>query len=121
MAVVRVDDLRRRLEHDKVVSMRSGAGATGWQTADTYKFKNNGRTKMLAVKSSATSIDLTVKTPRKTQGTPSLDIPDYVKTLDAIEMRVIGPFEPSVYNDANGDVEFDVEAGTGLSMALISE
>ena len=62
-----------------------------------------------------------MKTPQKTKGNPSLDIPDYAKTLAATTLRSIGPFEPSVYNDGNGDVEFDVEAGTGLSMALIQE
>ena len=50
MAEVRVDTLVQRLEHDEQVTLRTGTGATGWQTADTYKFKNNGRIKMLYIK-----------------------------------------------------------------------
>lgn len=78
-------------------------------SADTYFIpSNNGRVLLLCA--AATTSNLTVETPN---GVDGLAVTDLVNALTSA-IRVLGPFPPSIYNDAQGRVKFSVSANTNV-------
>lgn len=105
------------------VQQASAAGATttrtgSLNTTDTYVVRNNGRTLLLFEKTGAGNCTVTVQTPAKQAG---LDVAERTFTVVATTGDVVaGPFPPSVYNDAAGDLRFTLSDAVGLTVAAIA-
>ena len=86
-------------------------------TTNNYKFKNDGKTFLHVKKTGAGACDCTFTTPR-TVG--SLAIADPVVQVPATTGdKMIGPFEPDLFNDGDGNVTVTFSEITGLSAAVI--
>lgn len=86
--------------------------ATAATSADTYYFANDGRVVLLA--DAATTATVTIQTPGTVAGNA---IADTAVALPDGDTYVLGPFPPSVYNDALGRAAVTVSANTTI-MAL---
>jgi hypothetical protein len=94
----------------------SGANASG---DGGNKFANDGRT-MLHIKAGATAaanFNVTVETPGTVDGQA---VADRVKACVKEKEYFLGPFPPGVYNQAGGEVYFDIGAdATGIDIAAL--
>lgn len=84
---------------------------------DGFTFRNDGRTFLWVRNVGSTQVTLTFVTPATVAGLavtdPTLAIPG--AAAEPFEKRLIGPFPPNAYNDANGDVRVTTDAnGTNL-------
>ena len=87
-------------------------------TSDTYKFRNDGKTRLLVEKSGAGACTLTMVTPATVRG---LAVSDKTATIAASTGDVaLGPFPPSLYNDENGDMTVSFSEITGITAAVIA-
>jgi hypothetical protein len=94
--------------------------ALGAANADGSYFVNDGRV-IIAVKNTDSGTPVvTFETPNLVDG---LAIADLTLTMAAGNVtpdhKLIGPFPPSIYNDAQGRVEVEFSAVTNLSIAAI--
>lgn len=86
-------------------------------TTNTYQFVNDGYTLVHAKKSGAGDCTVTITTPGTVDG---MAITDRTVTVVATTGdKFIGPFPPSVYNDANGKVSMVFSETTGLTVAVL--
>jgi hypothetical protein len=86
--------------------------------SNTYIVRNNGRTLLLFEKTGAGNCTVTVQTPAKQGG---LDVAERTFNVPATTGDVAaGPFPPSLYNDASGDLRFTLSEVTGLTVAVVS-
>lgn len=104
-----------------VQELVSGSGITPSTTtpsaASDYVIANDGKTWIEAIKTGASNCTVTV-TSQKTLG--GLAVADQTDTVVATTgTRRIGPFEPSIYNDSNGDVTVQFSEVTGLTVAVL--
>jgi hypothetical protein len=79
-------------------------------------FKNDGRTFFHVKNGSGGNITLTFTTPGKIGG---VDIANPEVVCDAGEERLIGPFEPSIFNNASGLVAVGYSGVTSLTVAAV--
>ena len=79
-------------------------------SADSFLVPNNGSVRLI-VTNSAGANNLTVVTPGNVDGNA---IADLVIELTASKLYVIGPFPPSVYNNAAGQLRFTVSANADV-------
>jgi hypothetical protein len=78
-----------------------------------FVMKNDGRTIIKCKKSGAGACTVTFKTPAQVRG---LDIAEATGTVPATTGDIdFGPFEPSLFNDGNGDMRFNFSEITGLT------
>jgi hypothetical protein len=98
----------------------AGKAATynsGLLTANTYVFRNNGKTLLHFKKTGAGICTVTVASPKTVKGhavaAGSIAVP--ATTGDVF----VGPFDHEVYDDINHDVSFTLSEITGLSVAVI--
>jgi hypothetical protein len=98
--------------------VRTGSGkAVTYATPGTQHSipSNDGRVFIRAV-NTGTTHTLTVQTPGSVAG---LAIAEATFTLTATTGdQMIGPFEPAVFNQSDGAVYIDIDAITGLTMAV---
>ncbi len=104
---------------DKVVN--SGVAATYYSTsllaADTQTFTNDGRVMLHFKKSGAGNATVTIQAQATVQG---LAVSNRSVSVPATTGDVfIGPFAPSIFNDANGVVSFSFSDTVGLSFAIL--
>ena len=79
-------------------------------------FVNDGNV-MLHIKNSGTIKALTIATPAKVAG---LDIAEDIVSIPATTGdKMIGPFDPSVFNQDAGVVYIDVDSATGVTVAAV--
>lgn len=106
------------------VSTRAGLVATYNSglvaSPDTYRFVNNGRTKIHVKKSGAGACTVTIPLASTVDGqapaSKTVSIP--ASTGD----KFIGPFPKAYYNDAGGDVSgITFSEVTGLTIAVITD
>jgi len=85
--------------------------------SNTYIVRNNGRTLLHFLKAGANACTVTVQTPVKAGG---LDVAERTFNVPASTGDVMaGPFTPSIYNDAAGDLRFTLSEVTGLTVAAV--
>lgn len=103
----------------KMVSTGITPSYTGsLSTSNTYQVRNNGRTFVHFKKSEAADCVVTVETPKLVAG---LAVAEQTVTVPASTGdKMIGPFPPSVYNDANGDVNITLSNIAGLTVAVVT-
>ena len=75
-------------------------------SADVFFVPNNGDVRLI-VTNAAGANNVTVTTPGTVDGNA---IADLVIPLTASKTYVLGPFPPSVYNNASGQIRFTVSA-----------
>ena len=100
----------------------TGADVTTPPTAalSTMTMANDGRT-VLLVKTAATTANLTITPTAKVQdgSVAGLAPAAPVVALAANKSYLIGPFPPSVYNDANGEVGLAFSAVTSITVQTL--
>ena len=102
--------------------VRSGLAATYASdytvvASNTYIIRNNGKVLLHFKKSGAGACDLIIITPNNVDG---LAVNDRTVVIPATTGdKFIGPFPPSFYNDANGDMEISLSEVTGLTGAIL--
>ena len=83
-------------------------------TADEYLFPNSGR-EVLLVEHGASVATLTLHSEIVVDG---LTLPDKTVNLAANTRQVVGPFDPAVWNDADGKVRV-VASSASTKLAVI--
>lgn len=78
--------------------------------SDVYYFPNNGRV-VLVVTNAAGSNTVTVQTPGTVD---SLAVTDLTATITASKTFALGPFPPTIYNDAQGRVRVTFSAAADV-------
>src|SRR5581483_1688841 len=90
----------------------------GLSNANTYKFRNNGKTFLHFRKTGANACTVTLVAQGTLRGkaitNPTVNVP--ANTGDVM----IGPFPYDVYNDTNHDVSFTLSEVTGLDVAVVA-
>ncbi len=85
--------------------------------ADTHQVRNSGRVFLHFKKSAAVDCVVTVQTPKQVAG---LDVAELAVTVPASTGdKFIGPFPPSVFNVAAGDLEVTLSDVDGLTVAVL--
>ena len=96
---------------------RSGSGLTPSYTAaaasNNYLIKNDGRTILHAKNTGGSPVTLTVITPGQVDGNTVADLTATVPATTGD--KLIGPFPPAIYNDANGEMTVTVSGATSLA------
>ena len=111
MADVRID-----------VEKPSAAGAAptrngSLSVSDTYLVRNDGQVVLLFEKANAVDCDVTIQTPVTVSG---LAVAEQTLTVPASGGDIAaGPFPPSVYNDAAGDLRLTLSEIGGLTIAAL--
>lgn len=77
------------------------ANKTTVVTANTYKFQNDGRTKLYVKNATGSTCVVTIATPNTVDG---LTVADRTVSVATAKEFFIGPFPPETYDDSNGDV-----------------
>jgi len=75
----------------------------------------NGGSEFLHVKTGGTGTTVTVKNPTTVDG---LTVPDRTYVLGTNTERMIGPFPPNLYNQADGNVYVDLSSATTVTLAV---
>ena len=85
--------------------------------SNTYIIRNNGKVLLHFKKSAAVNCNLIITTPNTVDG---LAVTDRTVVIPATTGdKFIGPFPPSIYNDANGDMEISLSDVDGLTGAIL--
>jgi len=85
--------------------------------ANTYTVANDGRTMLHFKKSGAGDCVITVVTPGTIQG---MAVADLTVTVPATTGdKFVGPFPMSLFNDANGLLQFTASDTAGLTVAVL--
>jgi hypothetical protein len=84
------------------------------------KFRNNGRVYLRVTNNSGGSINVTVDDPNSTTPPSATAFnPDVVVAVPNAASRVIGPFPPHRFNDANGEVTVNFSGTTSVTAELV--
>lgn len=84
-------------------------------TTDRFLFPNSGREYVLIKKGTGT-VDVTIDVPVTVDG---LAVADRTVAVAANESRLLGPFDPSVYNNGDGKVALSFSAAGAISVAVL--
>jgi hypothetical protein len=76
----------------------------------------NSGVEMVHVKTGGTGCVVTIQTPGTVDG---LAVPDRTITIGTNSERMIGPFPPGVYNQADGSIYIDFDSVTTVTIAAI--
>lgn len=102
------------------VAVEAGLAAnynSGLSNANTYKFRNNGRTLLHFKKSGANACTVTIASQSSVRGHAvageTVNVP--ATTGDVF----VGPLTKDIYADINGDTSFTLSEVTGLTVAVI--
>lgn len=110
MAVVTVQDITTR---SNGLTPAYAAGST----TETYLIPNNGDVFLHIKKSDVADCVVTVATPNTVLG---LAITDYTATVVASTGdKMIGPFDPAVYNNTAGQISMTLSEIAGLTFAAL--
>lgn len=86
-------------------------------TANTYTFRNNGKTLLYFKKTGVNPCTVTINSPKTVKG-HAIAAQTVVVPASTGDVH-IGPFPADVYDDINHDVSFTVSEVTGLTVAVM--
>ena len=87
--------------------------------ADNYIMRNDGRTILHFIKTGAGAATITIVTT-KTVGIGPLAVAELTFTVAATTgIEFAGPFDPSIYNDASGDIDISTSEDTAITVQAI--
>lgn len=90
---------------------------TALSDANTYQVLNDGNVILMFLKTGANEATITITTPKTERG---LAVADRTLTVAATTGdRVIGPFDPTLYNNSDGDLEFATSESTAITCAVL--
>ena len=81
----------------------------------TEEFVNTGKEFIIIANGSGGAIVLTVITQVTVDG---FAVDDYTASIPAGETRMIGPFPPGTYNDANSKVQMTLASDTSMTLGI---
>lgn len=84
--------------------------------ADNYIIRNSGRVVLLFIKTGAGAATITVVTPGTVDGNA---VAEQTFQVPATTGVVCARFNPSVYNDASGDLDVSTDEDTGIIMYVL--
>ena len=91
--------------------------AQAMATADNYIVRNNGRVLLHFEKTGAGAAVVTIITPKTVGG---LAVAEQTVAVPATTGDVwAGPFNPDIYNDANGDMDLSTDNDVGMTFEPI--
>ncbi len=99
------------------VSVRDGVAIThkgSLSASDNYKIPNNGRLLVYVDNGGSADITVTIVTPGQAQG---LAIADYTATVEDGDNLLMGPFDPSIFNDSDGKIDVSFSAVGSVTLA----
>lgn len=79
------------------------------------EFLNDGSQFLRIANGDASPMDVTIVSQSTVDG---LAVADRVVTVAAGTVKLIGPFSPGVYNDANGKVQLTYSSATSLTVGV---
>jgi len=82
--------------------------------ADGEEFANDGNVFIMAANGSGGAITLTFKTPGTVGGGVAID--EHEVSIAAGDEEMIGPFDPAIFNQSDGNVDLDFSAVTSLTV-----
>lgn len=85
--------------------------------ADGHAFRSAGATFIHVKNASGVSVNVTIPTPMKYGG---LDVSDVVVAIAAGAEKLIGPFNPSLFNQLDGLVYVDYSVTASITIAIIN-
>lgn len=85
--------------------------------SDGSKFPNDGQTFLLITNGGGSSITVTVAATITIDG---LTVSNLVVTVGAGAKKLIGPFDPGVFNDSAGNVSVTFSAVTSVTVTVVS-
>ena len=89
---------------------------TALSDANTYQVLNDGNVTLHFMKSGANEATITITTVKTERG---LAIADRTLTVPASTGdKSIGPFDPKLYNNSDGDLEFVTSESTAITCAV---
>lgn len=84
---------------------------------DGNMFKNDGNVIIEVKNTGGASVNVTIQTPAKVGG---IDLAEVIVAVPATTgHKVIGPFDPSIFNQAGGVTYVDTSAQTGVTIAVL--
>lgn len=88
--------------------------------AAEIEFTNTGR-EILEVVTGTTTANLALVTQKTVPdgSAAALSVTDRTKALLASKTYLFGPFDPAIYNDANGKVQLTLDALTDIKLAVL--
>lgn len=89
---------------------------TAGNSTDHHQFLNDGNT-FLHVKNTGSQITVTIDTPATISGMAIADAAVVIPATTGDKM--IGPFDPSIFNQTGGYVYVDLSGQTGVTLAAI--
>lgn len=81
--------------------------------ANEAEFVNDGRT-ILCILNTGTACNLTLITPVTKAGLAVAD-PVIAVPIHATRVTMLGPFEPGIFNNSDGDIEIDIDDDTDVT------
>ncbi len=109
MATLTVADIVRTGTGEATFASAAGGGDV---------FANDGNTRFIAINGSGGSITITMTT-QQTIGRDGLAVGDTAPTVAAAGTAILGPFDPSLYNNTSGQVAVTYSGVTSLTVAAI--
>jgi len=82
-----------------------------------HYFPNNGATFLLVTNGSQSSINVTAVSALTVEG---LAVADSVVAVGAGVTKLLGPFNPTIFNDENGNMTVTFSAVTSVTCSIIS-
>jgi len=85
--------------------------------ADGHMFKNDGNVIIEVKNAAGADVTVTIQTPAKVQG---IDLAEITVTVPATTgHKLIGPFDPSLFNQSNGMVYVDYSSATAVTIMAV--
>lgn len=108
-----------RLTPQKILKSGITPSYTGpLSLTDTYLIRNTGRMVLHFKKTEAVDANLVIETPMTVDGLTVQE--QALEVLATTGDKIVGPFAPSIFNDAVGDVRFTVSDNiAGLVVAAL--
>lgn len=94
-----------------------GSTPQAMATADNYICRNNGRVLLHFIKAGAGNATITIVTPATVGGLAVAEQTFVVTGSGGVEFA--GPFPPSIYNDASGDMDISTDEETGITVQAL--
>jgi hypothetical protein len=89
---------------------------TGLSTANTYKFRNNGRTSLRVTNAGASPCTVTI-IAAKSVGSHA--VANQTVVVAAGTTQVIGALQRDIYNDVNGDASYTLSYITSVTVEVV--
>lgn len=85
-------------------------------TVDNFYLPNNGRQMIGVYNGDASSKTVTIQSYPRGDAPGGLTVSDKTVVVEAGKTELIGPFPPSIYNNASNQVEIDLSAVTAVKV-----